>query len=395
MNETDPLYKATLGGIPLQCQTTEDGFEKAISESEIPYTNGAQTEDLGLKARTIGLRCYFYDENYSNHQSLIELAKEFDLLAFVHPVYGLTNVRIKKLVVHHDDQSRAAEIDLNLIEDGQVQANIKPWQDPKAEAEKEFNNSVAEQKASVLQKILTLGAKREAMAEAAIEKFGSFMTSVANPANTLASLVDYGTDLPGRFVEAAALAVERYAIAYETLRDAPAAFQAQLAAALKDLNAQFDKFGGQVDAASAARMGLEAAGFFSADEQLSQTNNIMDQAAGFDVNGNRVSVSTDDTLNSNEIETILALTNTAIQTAVEGDRGNDSLKRMAAVLYSAAAQLKKSAENVKVVRINNPTPIHLICLRYGLPYSAAPRLLALNPQIMDPNRVSGEISIYA
>ncbi len=394
MENNEKLYNATLGGIPLQCQTIEDGFEKAISKAEMPYTNGADTDDLGLKARTMTVRCYFYDDNYSNHQLLIDLSKTFDLLEFVHPVYGLIKVRIEKMVIRHDDQIRAAEIEISLIEDGSPQAKIKPWEDIKGKIEQHNEDSVAEQKQSVLSKILALGTKGEAYCETAISKFGALMTNVANPANTLASLVDYGTDLPGRFVQAAALAVERYAIAYETLRDAPAAYHAQLAAALGELNAQFDKFGAQVDAASAARLALEAAGFYSADEQLRQNNNTAEKVSGFDINGNRTSVSTPDPLNSIEIETILALTNTAVQRALEGDRGNIALKLMSTDLYNAAVRLKQSGENVTTVRIDNPTPLHLICLRYGLPYNAAPRVLALNPQIKDPNRVSGEILMY-
>jgi hypothetical protein len=39
-------------------------------------------------------------------------------------------------------------------------------------------------------------------------------------------------------------------------------------------------------------------------------------------------------------------------------------------------------------------PLHLVCLRYGLPYTAAERLLTIN-SIVNPNRVAGEVNVYA
>ncbi len=391
---TKIYQNASLNGIPLQCQSTEDGFEKAISKQEFPYVNGGNTDDLGQKIPTITLRCSFFNANYPNHLKLIELGKVFDLLELIHPIYGLKKVRIERLVARHDDEAQEAIIDISLLEDGTPQVQVKPFQDINDQVEKEYVNAVAEHKQSVLEKIAALGKKGEAYCQAELGKFGALMTDVANPANTLTSLVDYGTDLPGQFVQAASLAVERYAIAYNTLRNSPAAFMTSLSSSLGELKAQFEHFGPQVDAVSASRLSVETAGIYSADQQLRARNKTADTAGGFDVEGNRVSVSTDDSLNSAEIETVLALTDTAIQTALEGDRGNTALKRMAADLYLAAAQLKKSAENVITVRIDSPMPLHLICLRYGLPYTAAPRVLALNPQIMDPNRVSGEIFIY-
>jgi len=388
-------FSASLGGVTLLCQSIEDGFEKGIITQEIPYKNGASTEDTGMMAGTCSLRCYFFDANYSDHLKLIDVCKSFDLVNFIHPVYGLKRVRVNSLVVRNNDQlARTAEIDLKLTEDDTPQTTIKPWKEVQTEAETMFTDSVTEQQLSLAEKLQALASDGESACESAISSFSGFMTAVKNPANTLASLIEYGTDLPGRFTQAAALAVERYAIAYNTLRTAPTAFMAALSADLNTLAAAFDAFGPQVKAAASARLGLEAAGFFSADEQLRQTNGTAEAAAGFDVNGNRLGGSVDETLNATEIESILQTANTAIQAALAADRGNYALKRLAAALVQAAAQLKLTAENVKTVRITEPTPLMVICLRYGLPYTAAPRVLALNPQIKDPNRVSGEILIY-
>lgn len=395
MATDETLYSATLAGIPIKCMTAEDGFEKAISRQETPYVNGAQTDDLGLKARTVSLRCFFSDETYENHARILAAVKSLELLELVHPVYGLLKVRVERVVVRHDDGVQTAELEIGLVEDASPAVLIMPWESVKAQVEQEFEESVAEQKRSVLQRITALGAKGAALCEVVIGRFEALLDGIANPANRLASLVDYGTDLPGRFVEAAAKAAERYAIAYQALRAAPAAFQSSLAAALLELAAAAEGFEDQAAAAGAARLAVEAADFYYTDEQARAGNSRAERRPGFDILGRRVGAELTTTLNAIEIERLLELSNTAAQSALRGDRGNAAIKRMAADLYTAAARLKRSAENVKAVRVNDPTPLHVLCLQYGLPYNAAPRVLALNPQIKDPNRVSGEILIYA
>jgi len=392
--DIDNLYAATLNGLPLQCQTTRDGFEKAISKQEIPYADGAVTDDLGTKARSIAVRCYFYEGNYPVHAQVIELLKVREILEFVHPVYGLLKVRLEALTVNHDDTIRAAELELQLVEDGRPQAQIRNKADIRNEAEKEFLNSVAEQKLSVAAKIYALGAKGEAFCESAIGSMGALMTTVANPANRLASLIDYGTDLPGRFVKEAALAVERYAIAYDALRGSPEAFMSRLNQSLVEFSTALDKFSAPAAAAGAARLAYEAAGFYSDGETAAGATKQAEGTAGFDYQGNKNDQDVYELMDSRQIELILALANEAIQRALQADRGNIALKRLAAALGAAALELKQTASNVITVRIENTTPLHLICLRYNLPYSAAERLLKLNPGIKDPNRVKGEVLIY-
>ncbi|MGD9642770.1 MAG: DNA circularization N-terminal domain-containing protein [Elusimicrobiales bacterium] len=389
---TNILYPASLAGIPIDCQTTEDGFENAIAKQETPYVNGAATEAMGAKAGTCSLRCFFSGETYENHARLLEALKSLELLELVHPVYGLKKVRAERVVVRHDDNEGTAEVDISLVEDGSAAAQVKPWQDVKGEAEKAYEESVAEQKRSVLERIAALGAKGAALCETAITRLGSLLVDVTNPANTLTGLIDYGTDLPGRFVQSAAQAAERYAIAYQTLRASPTAFMNSLAAGLLEMSNALDQFKTQGDAAGAARLAVEAAVFYAEDDQKRRSSPEL--KTGFDIEGRRVSSAPVETLNSAEIEAILAIADTAAQAALQGDRSQTAVKTLAAALYTAAAGLKRSAENVKRVYVNEPTPLHALCLRYKLAYSAAPRILALNPQIKDPNRVSGEILMY-
>ncbi len=395
-NNEKPFYSASLGGVAIYCQSVEDVIKKAIVKQEIPYQDGGNTKDMGQKTPGITLRCCFSDETYPNHAELLNLARSQELLELVHPVYGIKNVRIEEITVKHDDAPRTAEVDITLAVDGVYTTVVRPWQDVEFHTEGNVILSVDEQKESVLDQIRELGNDGTAYCEAAISTLDAYMTEVSNPANTLVALIDYGTDLPGRFVKSAAAVMERYAIAYAALKDAPATFMRSVLEASDELAAALGKFSGPAKAAGAARLGLEAAAIFSTDDQARNSADAAESAGGFDVEGNRLSTTgTTATLNSNDIEDVLSVANTAIQSALVADRGQTALKRISADLCAAALTLKMSAENVKKVRITEPLPIHKICLMYKLPYSAAPRILALNPQIMDPNRITGEIAIYA
>lgn len=99
-------------------------------------------------------------------------------------------------------------------------------------------------------------------------------------------------------------------------------------------------------------------------------------------------------LTINEIEQMLAETRSYLQEAVDESRGMESLKKMAALLLDHANAVKIEREKIVKVEIENRMPLHLICLKYGLPYNYADRLRAIN-KIRHPNFVSGEVAVYA
>jgi hypothetical protein len=94
-----------------------------------------------------------------------------------------------------------------------------------------------------------------------------------------------------------------------------------------------------------------------------------------------------------EIETMLADTRTIIQEAVMAARGIPSLADMAAILTDHVAQVKTRRWNTVLAEIDQPIPVHLLCLKYGLPYNDAEILLALN-KIPHPTFVSGKVLVH-
>jgi len=67
---------------------------------------------------------------------------------------------------------------------------------------------------------------------------------------------------------------------------------------------------------------------------------------------------------------------------------------MAKALLEHVNAVRLEREKMKAVILDNPLPLHLVCLRYGLPCKDAERLLKVNRGIRNPNFASGEVLVY-
>ena len=65
-----------------------------------------------------------------------------------------------------------------------------------------------------------------------------------------------------------------------------------------------------------------------------------------------------------------------------------------AALLNQVNTVRLEREKMIAVTLDNPMPLHLVCLRYGLSYKDAQRLIAVN-NIRHPNFTSGGINVYA
>ena len=66
---------------------------------------------------------------------------------------------------------------------------------------------------------------------------------------------------------------------------------------------------------------------------------------------------------------------------------------MADALKEHVNKIKLKRERIVTVRIQDPIPVHLLCMQYGLPYMAAERICAIN-NFWCPNFIGGEVKIY-
>ena len=437
-------YQANIDGWDVEVETISDGFEKAIAQHEFPNTNGALLENLGQKGRTVTLRCYFFGKKYAEHFDFLESLDDARRSELVHPVYGLVKGEVKSVNVRHSDRAETAEIDLTFVE-GRIEAQAGTEISMPGAVETAFLAGQKEQQAQMAddtaEDLGTDGASAAAQAldpdtgilaqfasasaavrayvgqvEAVVATLEGTLVAVTQPANTLLAAVSYAADLPGRVIGSIAQCVERYAESYNALRSFPAQFQRSLKFALGRLETSVRAFRSKAPAgssravsetaamtmianhiklAAAHRLSLEAAYGFSVDQVNRQTAMANEGQKSFDALGNYFNpVAPDPLMTMNEIEATLASVMTAAQDAVDLMRGIQQVKNGVASLVSYARLVKLDSERIVEVDIDGEMPLHLILLKYGLPYNAAERVLAINPQIKHPNFVSGTVKIY-
>ena len=424
-----------LNDIVLEMETLDDTFEKSIARYEYPFSDGADLEDMGQKAHSVKVRCYFWDNGnqatYNAHIQLINLLAIKDLLEFNHPQYGIMLGKVESVTVRHDDRKRTAQVDFSFVE--QMRTSIAPVPNVGAFIESSFLDSQDEQLAALDDDLKVPGLDiivefdptlpvlpqykgltgwlRDLVREldGYLGQFDALENQVMQPVNSLIATVNYGANLPGRILGTITRAVERVATLYASLRNFPARFTANLSIAFQQLVNATESFssnqhkGGQaartvivkhLRIACAQRFALEAAYSYAADETNRQALRTAEQTPSFNVSGNYVSTPPDaQVATSQDLDASLVDVRSWIEETISDYRSMNALKTMAKELLTFVYTVKLESELIITVQIDNPLPVHLICLRFGLPYNYAERILAIN-SISNPNMISGALRIY-
>lgn len=425
-------YQAMLAGFPLEMEDISDTFSKSIARHEFPYRDGALLEDLGQKAREVRIRCYFYEQTYDNHHAFLDSLKTLDLVDFIHPKYGPMKGSIEQVSVRHDDRLRTAEIDITFVENLRSSGDPLVFRDVKSESEDLYEKALDEAQDSfrdgarnlygadvedILNRELDPDAGILEQLTAATWSVRGFVkkvdaleralkvdiADVATPAGALISAINFATDLPGRVVGEMARTAARYSTLLSTMKNAPDRFVHSLKDSLETLRQNmFDSR--DLDHAAmlpawlcvaGAETGLQAGEAFALDEEKRRRARKLEGLSRFTATGEYVKTeSMPEVMNVRAIESTLAAVNAAILQAVSAARPAHALKGLASLLTEHVGTIKLERENIVPITLDNPMPLHLVCLKYGLPYRAAERILAIN-RIPNPNFTSGRIDIYA
>lgn len=446
-------FKASISGIlnnvnttvELDIQDIGDSFPNALAVHEFPFLAGAMLQNMGAKGRQIKFRAFFIGTAYANHEVLLNILKSLKAKELIHPKYGVIKGDIAQIDVRHTNYINTAEVDISFYEGliksepvaadgvpGSVEDAFLDGQDEAADALEDDISGDLESEGTgicrqtldaskgILEQFTGLTSKARAyvgQVETSVRTLESTLTSITSPANSIISTVTYAANLPGRVVGAAARCVERYAESYTTLRSFPRQFTSSLRQGLLQLEQSFSSFQSkapagsaravtetaamaatarQINFAASQRLALEAAYAFQTDQQARQEGKRNEDQRSFDNLGNYLNPTVPDRfMNAPEIEAVLAEVMTAAQRSVEADRSQASIKKATAALVDHAWKIKLEMERIYAVEIDNMIPVHLLCLKYGLPYNAAERVLAINPGVKHPNFISGTVNIYA
>lgn len=444
-------YQAALDGIELDCETIDDGFEKSIARYEYPYVDGVDTEDMGFNGRTIRIRCYFLLENYPLHVKLVEHLKGRELFELSHPKYGIIKVRVERCSVRHDERLETAEVDLDCLEHanvtissaafdvlGQSTDHFVAGQDgllqnyagqaglalgPGAET---ILAQVLDPDLSLLEQITGVTSQARGYLKAVdgwVGMMDATLAAVANPANSLLAIINYPNTLPGRVIGALARTIERYALLRTSFKNAPGRYLSSLRGGLSLLSqavAAFDpphtyrsappSFSRPVMIAAAQRVALETAEIYQTDQTSRQQLRRLEGRRSFDPLGNYLHPEpAPSVMTVGELEETLALARTDLQAAIDQIRADNdtapsaaisannqtvaTLKASAQSLLTHVNEVKLERDRLVLVSLDNPMPLHLVCLRHNLSYQYAERLLAVN-RIKHPNFTDGEVLVY-
>jgi prophage DNA circulation protein len=408
-------------------QAIDDAFENSIAAYEFPYRDGAALDNMGQKARRIRIRCFFLNEDYDNHKSLINYLSSAGDPAYelVHPKYGLIKGQIESVNIRHDDGERCAEIDLSFIE--QMRGIIDPkyrtsvdsgceeaflnGQDEltdeiEADIRSEFGAEAATLLDATIDTAKTLFSHFSGLSKTArdwvraadtyVNTLNRTLTAIENPANSLIGTFSYVTSLPGAIIAPLTRCAERYALLVKEVETSPYQMFSTLRAYMEGLEdatgATFVKY---TRIAAAQREALELSSVLADDNVIAQEQERRSKEKSFSTTGVYLkSASEDLPLTVNEIERALADVNEDIQRAVTTARSMRTLKEMAQTLVSHVIDIKIERDRLIKVDIDNELPLHLVCLKYNLPYNYAEKILLVN-RIKHPNFVQGEIAIYA
>lgn len=431
---------ATLNGINLDLETISDSFDKAIVRHHIPFSDRTLIQDMGLKARRIRLRCYFWSDTYDTHKDVLKLLWGQQSFELNHPKYGLLQGAVDDIHVRHDDRDRTAEIDIDFIVgissiDVSGATDIAGQADELAadgylEAQNSYRDAMVadgvldaetidkalDPDQGILDQITAVSAEARSYLkklDRMDKDIGSFCDDITSPVDSLVDTVELATSIPGRIIGKVAATVEKLTVRFIALKNAPGRFLDSIVNQLARFTYPFDStlFGKDSTdsdtmslsdraaadaylATSAIGLAHAAAQIYADDEQVRSAQAQAEDVQVFDAHGRMTQApDVESALNVNQIEESLDRVRVVADLAVEAARGVDAVKLLSDALLDHVVQVKLDAEKIVTIDVDNAMPLHLVCLKYGLPYRSAERILRIN-RIKHPNFVSGEVDIY-
>lgn len=429
------IYQAQLDGFTLDIETIDDQFDLSIVRHEFPHIDGALLENMGQKARAIRFRCYFWDNTYDQHINLINYLANRDLFEFTHPQYGIITGMVEQVICGHDDREEAVTVDINFVENIRSSTVGVPAEDITASVEGDFISAQQQQMDALINDMYGLGVDvstaldesqtlyaqlqsgsafaRQVVKEldACIAATSVWAADITQPVNSLVASISYLTTAPGRMLSVATRAAERVARLSDAVLFAPSRALSNMDYNLSSLVNVIADTGSQpsraitaarslfvrhLRLAAAQRLALEAAVLYAADEANRQAVRTAETITGWDVSG--IYHQVDNTvlvMNVTELEKSLALVRSRLQTALSEARQITALNSMARNLLHHVTTVKLERERIITVSIDNPMPLHLVCLHHGVSYRTAQRVMSINPAVANPSHCPRSVALYA
>ncbi|WP_316154707.1 DNA circularization protein [Cupriavidus sp. BIC8F] len=415
---SDTLLDASFRSVAFDCLRTQDSAQRDVAVHEYPYLDGADTEDLGRKARRISITAVFWGADYESRlQTFLKACDEAGPAELVHPVFGsFPRAQLLDYQVAHDaDAPDYCTVELSFLEAApgnpffvqQLPAQAASVVSQLAETAR-FGGIESFAKQLDLVKGLKGNLSRlNALRDVLTSTLGVLRGQLKGFVGTTLDLIDFPRAFTGDVMGILSGMVD--------LRSFD---PATLASDWKSLVGQFDnvvqlpaKVAGGAAVADGATSG---SGTTIADvkpipampEDVTRITAVLQlgvAAALADAAGEILAAEAlEPTLSPREIEQVANDVREAIQVAIDGHRDmlpvdearpiTEPLKDTAHSIHVAAVAVIDAKPPLVTRTVDSAGNLHLVAFRWYGDYSRAAELVRLNPQLRNPNfLIAGDV----
>lgn len=409
---------AELAGIRLDYQDVTQEYKRALVRHEYPGQDGADLDPQGWGPIEHRLRVVFLEERQADWKMLQSVLKNGSSMVLQHPEKGALTGYVESLSIRSDERIDTTEVDFTFVEDGiDVAPKFRPsaadvaasMYEPMARNAAEFAGaSFYPAKAPTpdltdpnwLEKLGDLGNKLNALVAAMKGELGrmdSIIVSFTSPVSAALLAIDFGADLPSQLTK-------RIATVFDLMQgkvDGAPSPAVSAAKYLRDSRTLADTFRGSsaegaARALAASQGASTVARVMAGDEDRLRAMRAYEATQAFDAEGRWVGRGLQPSqlpATADQVAALVAQARSLIQEARPWVTDPADLDRLALALQEQYRSRLVEFEQLREIVVLTPTPLHVVCHQYGLPYNMAERLVLLN-HIRNPSFVQGRILIY-
>lgn len=411
--------ECTLGPWNLKLVSIGDEISHAIAETQYPYKNGADLEDMGVNAELLRFSCVLTNDDYKeNYQALRNwfLSYFATPIELIHPDHGTLNGYPQNVSFNNDRRKRFAQFDFEFKIAG-IQPDIQDFTDPTEVCEEEAKAVNVEVQAALAEEMQRAGVPDVpgddwslldywgAMGDAArsfasgvsgaLGRIQGVIETVKAPLDALNTTIDYVDSLSGSLTGS----LQRFCDSLTALgrKAGSSSGTSVLASIFTERLASFidTPVYASLATIAASTLACETARQISEDEvkmgeSIAAESVVSDDAVGKPIAADTIEpfIMTPETL-----ENSLAAVREFINRVLPVSKSPGRLKKMAATLTESILKLKMEYMTTRTVKVEYETPLHKILLDNGLNYKAAERVCALN-NVKNPTFMKGEVLVY-
>lgn len=434
------LFDAKLDSYELRILDISDTIGQSLVRHEYVNTDGADIQNMGLRAREISFRAFFYglapvlstegtiEAIYPYHVDFINSISDTTTTHILnHPKYGVIEGYVESATIVHDDTQDYVAIDIKFVEDGLLfpgafvaEESLPALMDKLylAMANNEITNGVPDELSAngfaelvgksvdFTQSLSSQFTKVTAPirnflrdTDTVLNTLDTFLDTVTEPVNTINASINLVNDIPSRLVGSINSAANRLVGSLSDLSNTPVNFINSMIYNLDALkatvtgdNASF--FTSHMTKIWSASIARQAGILYDQDDKAYSTYIAQEKKQIWGKNGRyRGTISTPYFMSIADIEQLAYNVRVQLQTAVTLDRTDMNLKQMGEDINFYIDEIKLEKRRVITVNINQ-MPLHVLCMTMGLDYHRAERIMDLNPSILNPTFTAGAIQVY-